>query len=83
MGKPLPTHTVQEHDNSLAKWKTFDDLLSQPTFSALKRFRLDFALESPIRDEGLEQISNEYIKQLPSLSGKGVLETHVSLLTSA
>ncbi|KAF8202274.1 hypothetical protein BJ912DRAFT_1138517 [Pholiota molesta] len=75
--KPPPDLTIQTFDNSLAGWRAFDDLLSQSTFSALKRFRLDFALDNPIGDETLQQLSNEYIKQLPNLDRKGVLEVDV------
>lgn len=75
--KPPPDLTIQTFDSSLAGWRAFDDLLSQSTFSALKRFRLDFALDNPIGDETLQQLSNEYIKQLPNLERKGVLEVDV------
>ncbi|KAF9477583.1 hypothetical protein BDN70DRAFT_880974 [Pholiota conissans] len=75
--KPPPTLTIQTLDNSLAQWRFFDDLLTQSIFTPLRRFRLDFALDSPIGDETLQQISNEYIKQLRNLNKRGILEVDV------
>ena len=72
--KPPPTVTVQALDNSLAGWRAFDDLLSQQTFSALKHFRLNFALDNAFSDQSVDEVLNEYVKQLPCLSRKGLLE---------
>ncbi|KAF8906273.1 hypothetical protein CPB84DRAFT_1770415 [Gymnopilus junonius] len=72
--KPPPSLTNQAFDNILGGWRNLDDLLIQPTFAAMRRFRLDFAIDNPIGDETVEMISQEFIKQLQNLRGKGVLE---------
>ncbi|KDR80715.1 hypothetical protein GALMADRAFT_135836 [Galerina marginata CBS 339.88] len=75
--KPPPTVTIQAFDNILIGWRNLDDLLTQPTFASMRRFRLDFALDDPIGDESAELISQEFVKQLQGLRGKGILEVDV------
>lgn len=75
--KPPPSLTVQAFDNVLAGWHDLDTLLTQPTFDAMKRFRLDFTLDRPIGDETVKTMSLEFIKQLRSLRAKGILEVDV------
>ncbi|PPQ67866.1 hypothetical protein CVT25_010305 [Psilocybe cyanescens] len=69
--KPPPSVTVQAFDNVLVGWHDLDNLLTQPTFDAMRRFRLDFALDKPIGDETAKQMSQEFIKQLRNLQRKG------------
>lgn len=75
--KPPPSVTVQAFDNVLVGWHDLDNLLTQPTFDAMRRFRLDFALDKPIGDETAKQMSQEFIKQLRNLQRKGILEVDV------
>jgi len=75
--KPPPSLTIQAFDNILLGWRSLDELLTQPPFEHLQRFRLDFALENPIGDDAPRQIADEFTKQLQGLSRKGVLEVDV------
>ncbi|KAH9479356.1 hypothetical protein JR316_0007946 [Psilocybe cubensis] len=75
--KPPPSLTVQAFDSVLAGWHNLDNLLTQPTFDAMKRFRLDFALDGPIGDESVKSVSLEFIKQLRNLRTKGLLEVDI------
>lgn len=75
--KPPPSLTIQAFDEALQGWRILDDILCQPTFSELKRFRLDFALDTPIGDVDGQIISGEFTNQLLKLSSKGVLEVDI------
>lgn len=75
--KPPPSLTLQAFDNVLMGWRSLDQLLTQPLFGHLQRFRLDFALDNPIGDDSPHQIADEFTKQLQGLRGKGVLEVDV------
>jgi len=72
--KPPPSLTAQAFDDVLLGWHNLDDLLTQPTFKAMKRFRLDFSLDNPSGDDTLPSLSQEFTKQLRKLSKKGILE---------
>ena len=75
--KPPLSLTIQAFDNILVGWRSLDELLTQPPFEHLRRFRLDFALDNPIGDDAPRQIADEFTKQLQGLSRKGVLEVDV------
>ncbi|PPQ64219.1 hypothetical protein CVT24_008595 [Panaeolus cyanescens] len=75
--KPPPYLTIQAFDRALQGWRVLDEVLSQSTFSNLKRFRLDFALDTPIGDGDGQIISDEFTNQLLKLTSKGVLEVDI------
>ncbi|KAF9038451.1 hypothetical protein BJ165DRAFT_1498115 [Panaeolus papilionaceus] len=75
--KPPPSLTVQAFDHALQGWRVLDDVMCQPPLANLKRFRLDFSLDTPIGDGDGYIISDEFTNQLLKLSGKGVLEIDI------
>jgi hypothetical protein len=68
---PYMDRSVRETD--LRRWKDFDNLLSQPTFSSLRRVRLSFALEDPVGGGVGPLVLNELMFRSPALESRGIL----------
>ncbi|KAJ3502556.1 hypothetical protein NLJ89_g8834 [Agrocybe chaxingu] len=77
VNKAAPEVTIHQIDAAFAGWRNLDNLLVQPSFGPLKRFRLDLALDRPVGDDAIEQVSRDFVEELGGLAKKGILEVEV------
>jgi hypothetical protein len=70
---PAPYSDRQVCETDLRAWKDIDFLLSQPTFSSLRKVRLSFALEGPVGYGVAPQFLDHLMLRSPALEGRGIL----------
>ena len=70
---PPPHLTLAVYETSIRGWEALDTLLTQPSFSELKRVRLDFSLDNIFGDIMVPSIVDDILLHLPKLNCRGIL----------